>query len=423
MPYTIQLTWHEARRCWKKYQDGRTFYLGKGQCAGRSDMKGYQIAWAEWEEIKLQLDQSRMRQRRLTSRSAPTIDVTTSFATDYGKVDYTPTMTTLPPIADRLIEKLADVYVKNQRARAEAGEISPKMYIEYRQKMDDFVGYSKELGIERVDEIDTMTLDAYRSTQLHLMGLKEKQHVSPFTVKKRLQTVSLFIEWLYERELLETLPRNLKRYARIELPKPTPVRFTVEEVQKLFNAASQRTKLYIALGVNCGYTQIDIAKLDYEHIEWDAGVIRRGRSKTEIRQVHKLWPVTLELLKLEACGKATGPILLDENGNPLVRIEIKENGNVTRNDTVRLAFDRVMKKIGMEKDTRRFAVLRKTGADEIEKSFPELPHLASQFLAHAETATKRYYVSKHYELLFKAIDHLDTVFDLKLPKTPPTPTA
>jgi hypothetical protein len=107
-------------------------------------------------------------------------------------------------------------------------------------------------------------------------------------------------------------------------------------------------------------------------------------------------------------------MLLDEDGKPLLREYIKADGQPVKYDTIRLAFDRAMATAGMEKDKRRFKTFRKTSSNEIERAFPEYPHLASQFLAHVETATKRYYVSSHYDLLTKATDHLERHFALTL---------
>ena len=53
----------------------------------------------------------------------------------------------------------------------------------------------------------------------------------------------------------------------------------------------------MALAVNCGYGANDISDLLVAEIDWETGIIDRDSSKTGIRQRHKLWPVTLELLK------------------------------------------------------------------------------------------------------------------------------
>ena len=250
---------------------------------------------------------------------------------------------------------------------------------------------------------------------MHLASCDTKHKISPTTAKKRLDSVRLFLQWVYERKPEFELPRNLNRhFASVRVDPPKPMQFTVEEVQTIFNAASQRTKLYIALAANCGYTQVDIATLEASHIDWNNGLIKRDRNKTRSPQVHKLWPVTITLLERECRQTQSGLVLLDQKGQPLKRDVIKLNGEVTTYDSIRLAFDRTMTKIGMAKDKRRFKTFRKTSADLIEKHCPEYPHLSSQFLAHSETATKRYYVGRHYEMLFMALDKLDELYALKL---------
>lgn len=234
--------------------------------------------------------------------------------------------------------------------------------------------------------------------------------------------VRQFIEWLYEQEIIEHRPRNLNRtYARVKLPKPSPLFFTADEVRKIFDAATPRTKLYVALAVNCGYTQIDIATLTHGMVDWTKGVIVRNRNKSGVPQVHKLWSGTMDLLRSQMTAETRdGLMLIDENGNQLVRQRIGDKGHIVTNDAIKLAFDRTMKRVEMDKDPRRFKVFRKTSSNEIERAFPEYPHLASDFLAHGETATKRYYVVKHHDQLFRAIDHLSNFYNLTFPPTEPT---
>jgi hypothetical protein len=47
----FELTWFGPRTCWKKFAQGKVYYLGRGQCRGKWDTVGYQAALQEWRRI------------------------------------------------------------------------------------------------------------------------------------------------------------------------------------------------------------------------------------------------------------------------------------------------------------------------------------------------------------------------------------
>jgi hypothetical protein len=47
----FELTWFEPRLGWKKHHRGKVYYLGKGKCKAKYDMKGYRAALDEWRKI------------------------------------------------------------------------------------------------------------------------------------------------------------------------------------------------------------------------------------------------------------------------------------------------------------------------------------------------------------------------------------
>ena len=107
-----------------------------------------------------------------------------------------------------------------------------------------------------------------------------------------------FHRWLWRQKAIPTLPRTLDRKCRdlcISKLVASIVVFTKEEVTSLLADASDRTKLYILLMLNCGMTQKDIADLQVSEVDWREGRIIRKRSKTGDRENvptvnYKLWP-------------------------------------------------------------------------------------------------------------------------------------
>ena len=272
------------------------------------------------------------------------------------------------------------------------------------------------------------------------MGHKES---SPSTVQGLLRTVKACLQWAYDEELIPSLPRKMRNYSAIKLPDPKPQSFTPDEVKAMFAVANDRMKLFLLLGLNLGYTQVDIATLDHSMIDWKTGLVTRPRHKTGQDQQAKLWPLTLRLLREHATDSKTGPVLLAESGQPLLSDKIKTDGNGTRTDSIRLAYGRLQDALNMQalretkpelfarvrgtdasktrkaeihkaligmRDNRGFKVLRKTGADEIAKQFQDKPWLTDLYLAHSVKAMKKHYVKSHFDELFKATDWLQTLY-------------
>lgn len=145
-------------------------------------------------------------------------------------------------------------------------------------------------------------------------------------------------------------------------------------------------------------------------MDWEKGIIDRSRSKTGIRQHHKLWPLTLELMQQELNKDAKGGdrVFVTGFGLPLVHDEIID-GKRRKSDSIRCLFWRIQKKTGIN-GGRGFYCLRKTAATEIEKIDPLVTEM---FLGHAERGMKKHYAERHFELLDEALEKLEGIFGLK----------
>ncbi len=299
-------------------------------------------------------------------------------------------------------------YLEQRRLKVEAGQLALSSYASDKYRLDAFRDYAK--GRTRLAEVFSPEfLGAYRDHLLKEMG---KGRLSAVSVKHSLRTVKAMVLWAFDEELIPTLPRTVRKYADIRLPAPRPEVYTADEVKTLYTAASPRLRLYVLLGLNCGYTQSDIATLAYDMIDWESGVITRKRHKTEVESEHKLWGVTLRLLREQANPKDTEFLLTSEHGNPLVRERIDANGKPLKTDSIGHAFSQVKAKLGW-KDRRTFKHLRKTGADMLAKQFQDQPHLVDLYLAHTQKAMRRHYARRHFDALHKATDWLEATLRLE----------
>lgn len=461
MPRKRELTWHKARKCWKRTYKGRTYYFAKGQCRGKTDEAGYQQALHEFHLLRVRLDREargveqdaavevaaqQVPPRRPfmapfgeQSFAAPVgtgpmpmeaefgaYDTEIPMATDYARLGFTPTPLNGKPPTEIMLTELVEQYLVARRVDVEAGKLSVAMYGQDKCKAEDFLAFAADQGVTMASQIAEPLLDFYRQIQLKLTVHEDTDaRISGETAKKRLATIARVIRWGYKRRYVGEMPRNLDReFAAVPIPEPEPNFLSVDEVRQVFLNASTRTRLYILLALNAGYTQREIALLEHAHVDWDTGVITRKRPKTSKPQVHKLWPSTLKLLRAEATpGGPKGLVLLGAKGNPLIVQEVRTDGMLRHNDTIRLAYARVVKKLGHKGLKWAFKTLRKTGCDLIAQEYQKYPHVTDQYLAHGEKKMSRHYCDEHFDLLFEALAWLDKQFHLDdlLPKRPPTP--
>tara|TARA_A100001391_G_scaffold196789_1_gene175965 strand:+ start:153 stop:1289 length:1137 start_codon:yes stop_codon:yes gene_type:complete len=306
------------------------------------------------------------------------------------------------------VEDFGEKYLQSCFTRYERGEISATWFEKIRISVCHFIDYLQtDLPLSKLNE---MLLDDYRNYTLSLpISTSTNKSISLWTAKSRLDIVKLMIKWGYQMALIDQLPRNLDGFSKVSIPEPTVNRFSWEEIKLLYCEASERTKMFILLGLNCAFGQTDISDLRVREVSIEAGRITRKRSKTGVQCQYKLWLLTIEMLKLHGSfdGKPDDRVFLSAKELPLVR-EYFVDDKFRREDSIRRAFTRLMKKTKMP-NHRGFYSLRKTAASEIEVIDPAVTEM---FLAHSEKGMKRHYAERDWKRLDMAIMKLWQKFDL-----------
>ena len=237
-------------------------------------------------------------------------------------------------------------------------------------------------------------------------------------------SVKSFVRWLWQIEAISTLPRVLDGKSTVlTISKPTPkvITFTKEEITSLLGGASDRTKLYVLLMLNCGMTQKDIADLQVSEVDWNGGRIVRKRSKTaDYENVptvnYLLWPETLRSLKQEREAGSKDLVLRNTTGNPIWSEEITSDGKYKKNDNVRNAFERLRKKLKIGKPLKS---LKKSSASLLRDN-EKFSALASLFLGHApRSISDRHYTQVPQNLFDQAIRWLGQEYGLVAPSEKP----
>ena len=293
-------------------------------------------------------------------------------------------------------------YLVERRALADAGNLSVGRAYAIELHLRHFQDWFGK--ITAAAELDAKTLADYR---IELLKAVTAKNWSRTTAGHYMTTVKSFVRWLWQIEAIQTLPRNLDGKSaslRIGRESPEVVVFEIDEIKTLLERASDRTKLYILLMLNCGMTQKDISDLKQSEVDWGEGRITRKRSKTKGFEnvptvTYPLWRETFRLLQQEQAD-GDDVVLRNENGGSLWSEEMKEGGKYCKNDNIKNAFNRLCKATGISKPLKS---LKKTSATLIRNN-AKFASLESLFLGHApQNMADRHYTQIPQGLLNDAI--------------------
>ncbi len=232
--------------------------------------------------------------------------------------------------------------------------------------------------------------------------------------KKVFGIAGSFVRHLYEREVLEKLPRNLgKKEYRFSRPTEAIEVFTNEEISELLSMAKGQQRLHLLLMLNCGFNQIDVSDLLKSQIDLERATITGRRSKTGRNTstplvCYPLWKETTELLR-EHMAKEGERALLTHSGRPWVRKETLANGRLKKADNIATNYRRLRAKVGIIKSLK---VFRKTSATRL-RSHSVYRDLRFYFLGHStRNLADKHYAKESPQLLAEAVAWLREQFQL-----------
>ncbi|MBN72408.1 MAG: hypothetical protein CME32_24390 [Gimesia sp.] len=298
----------------------------------------------------------------------------------------------------------AEDFLKLKGAKAQSGQLSKKTLMDSREKLLKFRRWIGDDSL--VVDITTETLKNY---YVFLLGQSFNNKGNYFNYAKS------FIRYCWREDAckLENLPKNIDdrnlsfRAAQTKKKKHEKKRdklWTKAEFKKIFdkkNPLPQRYQCYLMLMLNCGFTQIDLEYLTRDEVDLEAGRIIRIRTKAENYDNppivnYKLWPKTLELLKLEMkrckrpdralCGYQQARIINERI------IEDSEGKVITRrNDNLSRNWQDIRKEYGF--DGKLLMYIRKTGSTNISMQYSE--RLEQMYLGQTHVTVS----DKHYNIV------------------------
>lgn len=298
-----------------------------------------------------------------------------------------------------------------------------KAHAQAKGKLGKYSDASYRLGIFRkwVDPtapIENLNEAIWERFNIWLVKQVADGQLAPATGKGVQVATRAFIRNRWERRFIE-LPRNLNnRVLSVSVPTPVIRVFSVGEVKQLVKAATERTRLFLLLSLNCGMYPSDIAMLRQDEVDWKAGRIARKRTKTRDRSGnvpkvdYLLWRSTFRLLKKHR-SEHPELVLLNRKGLPLWA-EHEVAGKFNRKSNFRSAWIELLKKLEWKKEDNKppMKCLRKTSATMLE-NHPEYGRYAEYFLGEApHSIATRHYIQPSREQFDAAIKWLGQQFGI-----------
>jgi hypothetical protein len=239
----------------------------------------------------------------------------------------------------------------------------------------------------------------------------DEHRYSRDTCKNQLILIRAFLRWLHRSDIPWKLPTDYL-FPRIkiewlasevsgEVKKRT---FTVKEVGILWKNATPLERVFIALGINCGFGAAEIGTL--AEAEINGNLIKRLRHKTKVFGAWWLFPITRSAVgwarkHKEVLGSTSEYLLVSDSGQPYSAVTAGNNNN----QKIRNSWSRLMKRVRQDhEDFPRlsFGKLRKTAASWMRRVGGG--EMASIFIAHGRATDDTLldlYANRQFRKLFK----------------------
>jgi len=368
MPVKQHMSWTKQKR-WQKRYKGKLYGVSPRQLECPPTKEGSRVAAnAWWEQKKAELDRDTNLQSREWQdfidgeRELVELGAERNMMFALGRLHEREERRAEVKARGQTIGDHIAAFVRGKRAEVDAKEISAGRYDAYRRHAEyfrDWVGMD-----EGAECLDSAKMVAYLDHLRGMIGERDrweetregpKQGMSRWEAKGKLDTAVSFVKHLWELGLIE-LPRKIgSRKYRISVG-DTPnqsIDLDIARILAVGNAeASERTRLYVLLMLNCGYQQSDIANLAPHEVDWTEGRIIRKRCKTRKNKHapevdYKLWPETLALLSQYRSDDPLR-VLVSEKGKPLWEEWIRPDGRKALRDDIRNAYRRYCKSLKIE---------------------------------------------------------------------------
>ena len=302
------------------------------------------------------------------------------------------------------LQDLLDAFIVDKTGSAKAGQISLGRVGTVKIHAEAFIEWAG-----RRKKVASLTSSLFMEYRHHVMKCIADGKLSTYTARDRLTEAKSLARFALSREAIDKLPQCIdpamgQKYSiSLETKDPEPI--TRDEIKTLLHHATDRQRLYLLIGLNCGFQGADISDLRRDEIDVSRGMITRKRSKTKQHKnapvvTYKLWPETIAVCKrfLESSGDLA---FLAENGSQLITKRLDAKGKYAKADSIDSSWDRLRKKSSVDAS---FTRLRKTGATWLNQQ-ERFARFVQLYLAHVPSSVAdRHYAGADLAGFHEALD-------------------
>lgn len=266
---------------------------------------------------------------------------------------------TTPDNEDGLsLRELCNRYWKAKYRKHKAGELSIRSLREYEQTTDLLIEF---LGKDRlVEDLGADDFEELRADMAKRWG--------PVRLAKIVTQVKGVFKFAYDNHLID---RPIRYGSEFQKPGKAVLRrhkaengnksYNAEEIRQLIEASSPPFDAMLLLAINAGLGNSDVGNLQKRHIDLEGGWLEYPRPKTGIERRAKLWPETVEALKV-AIAQRSEP--KDEADADCVFLTphgrwVRSTGS-GMTDNVHIRFRRLARRIGVYRQGLSFYAIRHT---------------------------------------------------------------
>jgi integrase len=256
------------------------------------------------------------------------------------------------------VADLCNRFLTAKLRRVEAGELTSRMFGEYRVITDQLV---ESFGANRlVDDLAADDFEQLRSRMAKRWG--------PYRLVNAVTRVRSVFKYGTDNGIIEKAVRFGSEFKGPDKPVLRRHRaqagekmFEAADVRRLIESADVQLRAMILLGVNAGFGNTDCATLPLSALDLERGWVGFPRPKTDIPRRCPLWPETSAAIReaMDARPKpadypSCGLVFLTVRGTQMVRAA-KET---SRADVVAVRFGGLLKRTGLHRPGIGFYILR-----------------------------------------------------------------
>ena len=215
------------------------------------------------------------------------------------------------------VRDIANAFLIHKAALRDAGELSPRTWLDYKAAADLLV---KQFGRSRI------VADLGPSDFSSLRNILTKRW-GPVRVRDFIQRIRSIFKHAFESGTIASqirfgpgFARPSKKTLRLERAKKGPKLFSPSQIRAMIRKANPSIRAMLLLGINCGFGNADCGTLPIAALDLAGGWVTFPRPKTGIPRRCALWPETVSAIR-EAL--AVRPEPKDEANAKLVFVTIQ----------------------------------------------------------------------------------------------------